>query len=208
MIMYGSKYFWQGEKIRLRGVSANDWEEWLDDFEDSDAIRLLNWGIPLPKSEEVAKAIFAQWANFKDTSNRIMFSIETLNGELVGGINIHSKDEKNGTFSFGIRINRKHRNKGYGSEALRILLRYGFYELRFQKCNSGCVAINEASIRLHKSLGFVEEGRQRRTIYMNGQYYNHILFGLTREEFDENEKEYMKRKYNYGHRLGFDNRKK
>ena len=89
MIMYGSKYFWQGEKIRLRGVSANDWEEWLDDFEDSDAIRLLNWGIPLPKSEEVAKAIFSQWANFKDTSNRIMFSIETLNGELVGGINIH-----------------------------------------------------------------------------------------------------------------------
>jgi RimJ/RimL family protein N-acetyltransferase len=58
----------------------------------------------------------------------------------------------------------------------------------------GCVDINEGSIRLHKSVGFIEEGRQRRTIYMNGQYYGHILFGLTREEFDENEKEYIKRK--------------
>jgi RimJ/RimL family protein N-acetyltransferase len=153
--MHESRYFWQGEKVRLRGVSINDWEEWFEDFEDSDAIRLLNWGIELPKSVEIAKAIFAEWADFKDTSNRIMFTIETLDGEPVGGINIHSKDEKNGTFSFGIRVNRKHRGKGYGSEALRILLNYGFYELRFQKCNSGCVSINEASIRLHKSVGFV-----------------------------------------------------
>lgn len=194
MIMYNSRYFWQGEKIRLRGVSVSDWEEWLDDFEDSDAIRLLSWGIELPESPESAKAIFSEWANFKDTSKRIMFSIETNDGEPVGGINIHSKDEKNGTFSFGIRINRNHRKKGYGSEVLRILLRYGFHELRFQKCNSGCVHINEGSIRLHKSVGFIEEGRQRRTIYMNGQYYDQILFGLTREEFDENEKNYLNRK--------------
>lgn len=142
----------------------------------------------------MAKAAFAQWADFKDSKSRIMFTIETLDEKPVGGINIHSKDEKNGTFSFGIRINRNHRRKGYGSEALRILLRYGFYELRFQKCNSGCVHINEGSIWLHKSVGFVEEGRQRRTIYTNGQYYAHILFGLTREEFDENEVAYKTEK--------------
>lgn len=190
MPIYSNKYFWQGKKIRLRGIKKDDWEEWLDDLEDSNANRLLSWGLELPKSPEIAKSIFSEWADFKDTSKRILFSIETLNGELVGGINIHSQDMKNGTFSFGIRINRKHRGKGYGAEALRILLRYGFYELRYQKCNSGCVHINEGSIKLHKSVGFIEEGRQRRTIYMNGQYYDHILFGLTREEFEENDKNY------------------
>ena len=194
MSTYDRRYFWQGEKIRLRGILESDWEEWLDDFGDSNAIRLLNWGLELPKSPEIAKATFAQWADFKNIANRIMFTIETLDGEPVGGINIHSKDEKNGTFSFGIRVNRNHRHKGYGSEALRILLRYGFYELRFQKCNSGCVHTNVGSIQLHKSVGFVEEGRQRRTIYMNGQYYDHILFGLTREEFDENEAAYREKK--------------
>lgn len=50
--MYSSKYFWQGEKIRLRGVRKDDWEEWLNDFEDSNAIRLLSWGLELPKSPE------------------------------------------------------------------------------------------------------------------------------------------------------------
>jgi hypothetical protein len=33
-----------------------------------------------------------------------------------------------------------------------------------------------------------EEGKRRRQIFFNGRYYDEILFGLTREEFDENEK--------------------
>ena len=60
MTAYDSKYFWQGEKIRLRGVSINDWEEWLDDFDDSDAIRLLNWGIGLSRTPEIVRTIFAE----------------------------------------------------------------------------------------------------------------------------------------------------
>jgi RimJ/RimL family protein N-acetyltransferase len=63
-----------------------------------------------------------------------------------------------------------------------------FNEMRFQKCNSGCIDINETSIALHKALGFREEGRQRRSIYTNGRYYDNVLFGLTREEFDENDR--------------------
>jgi RimJ/RimL family protein N-acetyltransferase len=172
-------------------MAMQDWELWYKESADTEGIRLLQWGVELPKSEEMAKAWAEQFTNLKDTSKRIMFSIETLSCELVGGINIHTIDQKNGTFSFGVRTYTPYRGKGYAKEALRIVLRYGFYEMRFQKCNSGCMDTNEASIRLHKSLGFREEGRQRRTIYTNGRHYDHLLFGLTREEFDENEREYL-----------------
>jgi RimJ/RimL family protein N-acetyltransferase len=46
---------------------------------------------------------------------------------------------------------------------------------------------NEASIRLHRALGFLEEGRRRRNLFFDGQYHDDILFGLTREEFDAGE---------------------
>ena len=97
---------------------------------------------------------------------------------------MHSRDQKNGTFSFGIVINRGYRGKGYAEEAVWILLRYGFWEQRYQKCNSACVHTNEASIGLHKKLGFVEEGRRRRHVFFNGEYHDDVLFGMTREEFD------------------------
>ncbi|MBP1904480.1 RimJ/RimL family protein N-acetyltransferase [Paenibacillus turicensis] len=115
-----------------------------------------------------------------------MFAIETLvNNQLVGFINLNSIDHKNGVFSFGLGVNKEHRNNGYATEATRIVMRYGFYELRMQKCNSSCVEINDASLKFHKNLGFIEEGRRRKIIYMNGKYYDNILLGITREEFDE-----------------------
>jgi RimJ/RimL family protein N-acetyltransferase len=80
----------------------------------------------------------------------------------VGAISLHSRDEKNGLFSFGILIGRDHRRKGYAAEAVRILLRYGFWERRYQKCNSACAHTNEGSIALHNTLTREEFDAQER----------------------------------------------
>ena len=187
--LYDADYFWQGDKIRLRPVQSQDWETWYQEAADSQGVRLMNLGVELPASPEIVQGWTEKYANLQDPDNFIIFSIETLAGELVGGITLHSRDDKNGKFSFGVRIYRSCREKGYATEAVRILLRYGFYERRYQKVNSACLEINEGSIKLHKKLGFKEEGRRRRNIYTNGKYYDDILFGLTREEFDEMEQE-------------------
>lgn len=55
-----------------------------------------------------------------------MFTIVNMDGENVGGVNLNSIDERNGTFSIGIQIDRDHRGKGYGTRAVRILLNYAF----------------------------------------------------------------------------------
>jgi RimJ/RimL family protein N-acetyltransferase len=178
---------WEGKKVRLRAVRESDWEQRNKDTSDSNGFRLLNFGVELPKTEETDREFIREYVDFKDTERRIMFSIEALEGEHVGGINPNSVDYKNGTFSVGLRIYRPFRKNGYGEEAFRTVLRYAFVERRLQKCNSGCVSINEPSIRVHKKIGFKEEGLRRRCIYMNGRYYDDLLFGLTREEFEENE---------------------
>jgi RimJ/RimL family protein N-acetyltransferase len=113
----------------------------------------------------------------------IVFAIENLEGEQVGGISLHSRDEKNGLFSFGVVVDRQHRRRGYAEDAVIILLKYGFWEKRYQKCNSACVDMNEGSIKLHQKLGFLQEGRRRRQLFLSGEHHDEILFGLTREEF-------------------------
>ncbi len=182
-----SKYFWQGQQIRLRPVHEEDAEQGYIASLDSPSRQMLQLGIELPSSVEMQREVLANYANCKDVDGVIVFTIETHAGTNVGGISWHTRDLKNGTFGFGINIGAPHRQKGYAEEAARILLRYSFMEQRFQKCNSACVATNEASVKLHKKLGFVEEGRRRRHLFMNGQYYDEILFGLTREEFEANE---------------------
>ena len=178
-------YFWQGDKVRLRPSGSDDWEQVYRESFDSPARQVLQLGIELPQSPEMAREAVEKYANCKDVDGVVIFAIEGVDGKTVGGISLHSRNRKNGTFGFGIVIYRPFRRKGYAKDAVSILLRYCFQERRYQKCNSACVHNNTASIALHKGLGFVKEGRRRRNLYFNGQYYDDILFGLTKEEFDK-----------------------
>jgi RimJ/RimL family protein N-acetyltransferase len=131
------------------------------------------------------RAAIDAWDGCKVNDGLYLFMIETLDGELAGGLSMHSIDRKNGIFSFGIVVYREHQRRGYATEAVRLLLQYGFWEQRFQKCNSACAHTNAGSIRLHTKLGFKEEGRRRRQAFYDGRYHDDILFGMMREEYDE-----------------------
>ncbi len=179
-----SHYFWQEEKVRFRQPRTDDAERSFVGILDSPGRQLLAPGIELPASVELQRSCMEKYAGCKDAGGEIIFAIETLEGFNVGGIALHSRDDKHGTFSFAVEVGRDHRRKGYAQEAVRILLKYGFWERRYQKCHSSCADVNDASIAMHRSLGFVEEGRRRRQVFFNGRYHDQVLFGLTREEFD------------------------
>jgi RimJ/RimL family protein N-acetyltransferase len=182
-----SNYFWQGDKVRLRPLRVEDAEQFYVNTLDSPARRFLQLRIELPTSVELLRSTVEKHAGCKDVDGLIIFIVENTEGAHVGGLSFHSRDPKNGTFGFGVIIHPQHRRKGYAADAVRILLRYCFWERRYHKCNSACVQTNEASIRLHKRLGFVEEGRRRQSLFLDGQYYDDVLFGLTREEFGAQE---------------------
>lgn len=179
-------YYWQGERVRLRPMHADDVALWLiEEHSDSEAVRFLNYGMTLPKTEADARAFAERYAGFNNLDERILFSIEALDGQLVGGINIHSMNQRNGTFETGSRIYRAYRGQGYGFEAKVMVLRYAFHELRFQKYNIRCVESNQPMIHHAGRLGCQPEGRIRRHIYMQGCHQDELIFGLTREEFDD-----------------------
>ena len=178
-----SHYFWQGDKVRLRPTRAEDAEAIFIGHLDSPSRADFQLGIELPTSLDALRSSLEKRLDCKESDGVIVFAVETLDGEYVGGLSLHSTDYKNGVFGFGVFIQAPHRRKGYARDAVAVLLRYGFQERRFQKCNSATVHTNSASIALHRSLGFAEEGRVRRRWFYNGQYHDDLLFGMTVEEF-------------------------
>jgi RimJ/RimL family protein N-acetyltransferase len=184
-----TRYFWQGDRTRLRPLQVTDAEQSYADFLDSPSRRYLQLGTELPTSLESQREALARYAGCQDVDGVIVFAIEDHDGVPVGSLSYHTRHRKNGTFSFGVIVSAPYRGKGYATDAVRILLRYAFRERNYQKCNSACLHTNAASIGLHRKLGFVEEGRRRRQVYFDGQYHDEVLFGLTREEFDAAEKD-------------------
>lgn len=181
-----SNYYWQDGEVRLRAIQEGDWEGYYLNRFDTPARRLLQNAVELPPTISEAKRFAEEYAEF--SANRLMFSIENLYGENVGGVNLNSIDEKNGTFSIGVQVDRDHRGKGYGTRAITILLKYAFFERRLNKFNECALEGNEASIAMLKKVGCIQEGVRRKVIYTDGQYLDLLLFGLTKDEFMNNNK--------------------
>ena len=173
-----------GEKVVLRPVRRSDIEHFLKWFNDPEVIQYLKMYLPMT---EMAEEKFIEELGTTGMVTRVIFVIEATDGKNnkpIGNIalgNIHPKDHH---AVFGIAIGEKdYWGQGYGTEAARLIIRYGFDQLNLHRINSSAISFNERSIKLHKRVGFTEEGRQRETDFINGRYHDHVIFGLLRNEW-------------------------
>ena len=180
-----TRSLWQGKLIRLRAIEPGDWETYFAWNFDDQQTRALHF-IPPPLSREAVRRWVEEKATQPISDDNIRCAIARLDDDaVVGNIDTHNADSRVGTFSYGVNIKREEQRKGYAREAILLLLRYFFQERRYQKVTVTVYSFNEASIRLHESLGFQREGRLRRMVYTDGAYHDHLLYGLTIEEFRE-----------------------
>lgn len=173
---------WQGAHSQLRAIEPSDAEWFFEWNHDSDTARMVDFVWP-PGSLEAAKKWAQEMATRKPDGDRLDLVIETLAGTLVGVINAHHCDRRTGAFKYGVAIRQEFRRKGYASEAVLLLLRYFFDELRYQKVTVDVYSNNPASAHLHERLGFQLEGRVRRVVFTQGRHYDLLLYGMTVEEF-------------------------
>jgi len=171
---------WAGARVRLRAPEPADADAFLAADDDGDGNR-SGWRVFPPRSRGATEEWLRQGSEDGDEFRAVVESLAS--GEVVGTLNTHSCDPAAGTCGYGVTIWPWHRRCGYASDAVVVALRYLFGERRYQKCTVGVVSFNEASVALHRSLGFVEEGRLRRMHYRAGQYWDEVVFGLTVEEF-------------------------
>ncbi len=177
--------FWRGETIRLRAIEQKDLDDVLNSPEEPDSeLERADDYIELPRSLEQQRARLEEIARRERTDESYFWMIENQEGQTVGNIATFDCNRRFGVFKYSIVLKRAFWRKGYGREAVRLILRYYFRELRYQKVTALVYSFNERSIRFHEALGFTFEGRLRRMVYTNGQFYDELYYGMTAEEFD------------------------
>ena len=114
-----------------------------------------------------------------------MFAVRLLeNDELLGNIGFNSLDMVNRNGVLGVLIgNPKHQRKGYGTEALKLILDYGFSFLNLRNISLNVFEYNEPAYNLYKNIGFKEVGRLRKAVEIMGKTYNVIIMDMLKEEF-------------------------
>ncbi|WP_327328877.1 MULTISPECIES: GNAT family protein [unclassified Streptomyces] len=174
---------WTGGKVRLRGVEPEDWKGFRDLARNTADARAADQVEP-PRSDESFRSWTAERARRPPGGEAFRLVVEVLADPVFAGtVTVGETDNRAGRFRTGIEISRDHRGKGYATEATELILTYMFGEQRLNKCEVEVYAFNEASLALHRKLGFVDEGRLRQHQYFAGGYHDMVLLGITADEF-------------------------
>jgi RimJ/RimL family protein N-acetyltransferase len=175
----------KGKRVLLRPVKRSDISYFLKWFNDPEVVQYV--GIYLPVTEMSEEKYIEELGTTRAGSDARLV-IEAIESDLtrpIGDCALHEINSKEHRAVFDIVIGEKdYWSRGYGTEAARLLLDYGFDQLNLHSISSSAIAFNERSIRLHKKVGFRDEGRRRQAVFRNGQYHDEVLFGMLREEWE------------------------
>lgn len=171
-----------GDRVTLRALTRDDLPR-LCAFNNDLAVELAGGGDPpMPQSLERLQAEFDQEVA-KGGRDGASFAIE-VDGVFIGTCGLFNVSELGHTCELGIGIGDKaYWGKGYGREAVALLVEYAFRYRNWRKVWLGVWGNNERAIRAYRACGFVEEGRQRAHVWSDGAYHDHVLMGLLRDEW-------------------------
>ena len=114
----------------------------------------------------------------------IVISKEDTTEILIGNCGIHNINWKNRVGESGTVIGENlYQNKGFGTEAMELLLEYGFATVNLNRIELNVYDYNSRAIKLYKKLGFTEEGRRRQFVWIKGSYHDAIMMGMLAEEW-------------------------
>jgi len=171
----------KGDKVVLRAVESGDFPR-LHEMSSDVGVHLLADDEPfIPHSLEQREAEIKDW--LKKPEQVVFFVIEA-DGRLIGDCALHHLDSTSRTCALGIMIgDRAYWDKGYGSAAVRILLDYAFRLRNFHKVWLTVRGDNERAVRAYTKCGFVEEGRMRQQVWIDGAYRDWVYMGILREQW-------------------------
>jgi RimJ/RimL family protein N-acetyltransferase len=112
------------------------------------------------------------------------FAIETRDGHHIGNINLFRAVPEEQKADLGIMIGEKsYWSQGYGTDALRTLLRFAFSEMNLHRVMLTVYAFNDRAQAAYRKAGFVEEGRRREAVFTEGAYHDIVVMSVLRDEW-------------------------
>lgn len=167
---------YEGALVRLRAFESSDLDANHAFMNDYETLRGMMSGIPFPASFEDERQWLSNQSSY--TRGEYQFAIEDFEGDLVGRCGIIKLDWKNRVAELAIMVGTPYRHRGYGKEAMELLVSFCFREMNLHRLKVTVFAFNTPAIKTYEHCGFVREGLLREEIFRDGEYRDVVIMGL------------------------------
>ena len=168
-----------GDRIYLSPRSTEDYEifaEWLNDFQVTDYTSR--------SGKIMSNAAEKEYLEANNNPEAVFAIVDLKTDKMVGTVGIEQIDHLHRRGTLGIFIgDENYRDNGYGTEAIKLILEYGFKYLNLKNINLDVMSFNARAIRCYEKCGFKMAGTRRKAMFINGNYYDIYSMDILDEEF-------------------------
>lgn len=174
----------ESSRLKLRKMTTEDtklYHKWRNDQEVMHSTNPSLDVYPMETTKE-----FVEQVILGSHSAKSYIIVEIENERSIGVVSLTNIDYKNRNAECIIDIGEKdYWGKGYGSEALKLLLDYAFYEMNLHRVSLRVFSFNDRAIRMYTKLGFCQEGNSRQSLFRDGKWHDIIHMGILQNEYFE-----------------------
>lgn len=172
-----------GRRVRLRPVSDDDLAALAAAWADP-GLAVHQTATVLPRPQAETSELLRAWTRNERVSEGAAFAVETLDGELAGWVSLFGMQWPHRVADLGVQLLAERVGEGLGTEAVELMVRYGFQELGLHRIQLAAYAYNTRGIAVYEKVGFVREGARRRSTFRGGAWHDEVLMGLLADEWE------------------------
>lgn len=171
-----------GDNVVLRPVTEEDAAVFAEILHDPDVLTFT--GVPADEPRLSLDYLRSWYGSRGEQPDRLDLAlVDRASGEVVGELVFNEWDEPNRSCNFRTLIGPRGRDRGLGTEAIRLFLAYGFEQLGLNRISLGVFAFNPRAIRAYEKAGFVREGVEREALLHRGEWVDSLYMSVLAREW-------------------------
>ena len=172
------------ERLLLRKFMYNDADDMLKYWVSKPEIQYM-YSEPIYTTKEQVNELLNKYISGYLNNNIYRWAIiESKSQKCIGQIAYFLVDTKNHFAEIEYCIGTDFQRKGYMTEAVKAIIKYGFKEIELNKIQISTKEMNIPSKRVIEKCGFIYEGTSREYFYFEGKYIDRLYFSMLKSEYE------------------------
>jgi len=145
----------------------------------------------------IAKAKQIEWFKNNLSKGYRYIIYDNTTDKKVGYFSFKITNKASQTGKIALKFIKEARGKNYGTDSLKLMMSYLFNKMNMHRLFTTIVAYNKGSLKLFEKSGWIVEGNERQSIYMNKKYHDNYSVSILKEEYELLETDFYKELFNF-----------
>jgi [ribosomal protein S5]-alanine N-acetyltransferase len=172
-------------RLVIRDFRLPDWAALHQLYMKPETVKYNPGGYP--ENEMITKDLVNEWAaqhELPDRKNYTMVICDNINNSFIGIISLDLGKAKYRNAEVWFKLDPGNWDRGFATESLNAVLKFGFEILNLHRIECGCSAHNAASYRVMEKAGMTREGIKRQHLPLDDEWHDAYIYAILKEEFN------------------------